>query len=406
MTIWLIIFIFIIIAVIAIIVLWVIWPAVTNTNTNTFGNQTTAGFLAPCNATLQCNTGMTCEEGICLRNIGQNCRVLADCVDEANICKDGTCQTTSTGGLNEQPPCGTNLEVNSVGVCKGIQNFPCLIDGDCLSSICNNGLCTDLRGRGFSCNNNDNCADGRTCSEGYCQSPNIQTGTNGAYCGPEPEQSGCNSGLTCINGICQVNSQQLNEPCNLIDILCMDPYDCINSSCQLPKNNKCNSNMQCSNGQKCRHGHCIASKDQPCYKDDHCPTKCSEKYQILELKDNKLIKTKYPKFDFKPNAMTVENKQLYIIKNNNEIWTYYNKEWILILINNNYQLIDFQGLNIIALKSNKHYLLKIIERQDGSLKIDNILDIDYKAREHDFAGFFQNKKLFNEKYLISQTCQK
>ena len=181
MTTWLILFLFIIIAVITIVVLWVIWPDITGETQAPPPIALQAGFLDACNNVLQCGSGLTCEEGVCKRNIGGNCRILFDCVDDATACENGRCEIVDTGALNQPPnsdgSCENGLAVNSSGICKGEEGFSCSANGSCLSGECQGNACTAQKDAGLACSSNDNCSENLVCSKGFCQSINITTGT-------------------------------------------------------------------------------------------------------------------------------------------------------------------------------------------------------------------------------------
>ena len=321
MTTWLILFLFIIIAVITIVVLWVIWPDITGETQAPPPIALQAGFLDACNNVLQCGSGLTCEEGVCKRNIGGNCRILFDCVDDATACENGRCEIVDTGALNQPPnsdgSCENGLAVNSSGICKGEEGFSCSANGSCLSGECQGNACTAQKDAGLACSSNDNCSENLVCSKGFCQSINITTGTEGAYCQPAP----CNTGLSCINGFCTLTCQTLGQVCNFSDLLCNDPYACTQEGiCNIPPGNLCNANKKCQQGFKCRNGQCLGTTNQPGFVSEHCLSKCLGNYKLLQLVDDKWVTTKYPSLQSKPLSVTEVDQVSYILKNNKEIF--------------------------------------------------------------------------------------
>lgn len=187
----------------ALLLIWVAWPKQTNTTPPPTTLLTVSGFNQSCSTLIPCATGLTCQGGICKRDLGGSCTTLNDCTTAANACVNGVCSVIQTSGLNGPAPCGTGLAPNNNNICKGLVNFPCTINSDCLSGTCNGGACTSLAQAGQACSSNDNCASNLYCSLNYCQQIGNTTGQLGATCNfPAPP---CNSGLQCVTNVCIVD---------------------------------------------------------------------------------------------------------------------------------------------------------------------------------------------------------
>ena len=401
MVIWIIIFIFLIIMVITIIVLWAFNPIARNTAPPPLPLKGSAGFLDPCNNVIQCGNGLTCQDSQCKRNIGQPCRTLSDCVASANVCMNGTCQNVSTGELNDPPPCNDGLATNSLNVCKGLEGFSCRNSDDCLSGICDNNTCTDLRGPALSCFNSENCIEGLNCSNNFCQSI-ATTGTEGAYCFPnaDNDQATCNSGLTCVlvnpsqpdqAGLCQPACQQLGQSCGgdsalpptAPDQFCVDPYNCINGSCSFPTNNMCNNNNQCSNNFTCNNNLCLGQQQQPCIMNNNCISGNCTSSTVIRWSDaqlawltNDLIPL--PNFDYIDIIYNGTKQYVLTPYNNNldqqEIFLYdMDSKSYIIVYQENYQLIKLLLNNgqLYGL-SNMTNLLKLTPNMDETLQVQVI----------------------------------
>ncbi|AUX44938.1 uncharacterized protein SOCE26_064080 [Sorangium cellulosum] len=182
---------------------------------------------APCDATLPCCSGSSCQSGTCVQ----------DCVPTTCAAVGATCGTVSDG-------CGDTLDCGScaagstcqAGQCKDLCQTvnPCL-NGSTCTPVPTGVICTCLPGYvGPNCQINRNdcspnpCLNGGTCTDGVnshtCACPAGFTGTNcetaacvpttcaaqGATCGTIPDGCGgtltcgsCAAGSACEDGTCQ-----------------------------------------------------------------------------------------------------------------------------------------------------------------------------------------------------------
>jgi len=394
-----------------------------------------AGFLDPCNTVVQCGSGLTCQDGQCKRNIGQNCRKLSDCVLAANVCLNGTCQNVSTGELNDPPPCNQGLAPNSLNLCKGLEGFSCRNGDDCLSGLCDGSTntCTALRGPALSCFNSENCQEDLNCSAGFCQST-ASTGEENASCytNPTSEQASCNSGLTCVPisstsdglGVCTPACQQLGQTCgadsglppNNPERYCVDPYDCNNGFCNFPTDNMCNNNNQCPNNYMCSNNLCLGQSQQPCIMNSNCVSAncATSNLKVISWSDaqltwltNNLIPL--PTFDYIDIVYNAEKQYVLTPFNQNtnqqEIFLYDNDSQSYIMVyQENYQLIKLLvNANQLYGLTNMTNLLKLTPNMDETLQIDLFA---ITGINEIFAGVIANNFLYiiaNANKTIYQT---
>lgn len=200
MNIWLILFIIFFLIIIGLLLLWLVFPKSTPDLSRVSTAQTLAGLNQPCNNLFSCQNPLVCES-ICKEPLGGPCSSLADCVSAANACQNRICAIVEPNGLNQPPPCQNNLAVNSANVCKGLANYPCAENSDCLSGSCQSENCSILKQPGQECFLNENCDVGSYCSLGICQNIGIVTGGINAVCNiPDIP---CDNNLQCVSNICQ-----------------------------------------------------------------------------------------------------------------------------------------------------------------------------------------------------------
>lgn len=151
---------------------------------------------APCDATLPCCDGLTCQNGTCVdRCAGVTCAP-SDACHVAGTCNPAT-------GICSNPNAANGTACNDGNGCT-------------LTDTCVAGACT---GSGNPCQNGGTCNPGGscTCPAGFtgtnCQTPVCVPTTcaaQGATCGTIPDGCGgtltcgsCGSGFTCQSGTCQ-----------------------------------------------------------------------------------------------------------------------------------------------------------------------------------------------------------
>ena len=187
----------------------------------------------PCDTTVPCCDGLTCQKGTCV-GVDVN-----ECATGTDNCNDNATCTNTEGSFT----CACNAGYQGDGVtCTNIDECaasPCLNGGTCTDGI-NAYTCTCAPGfTGTTCATNiDECAaspclNGGTCTDGI----NAYTCT----CAPTYEGSNCQacSGtLGDCNGSssdgCEVNLQSDANSCGACGITCTTGQICSNGTCQTP----------------------------------------------------------------------------------------------------------------------------------------------------------------------------
>ncbi|GMU01565.1 hypothetical protein KH5H1_56850 [Corallococcus caeni] len=222
---------------------------------------------APCDATVPCCDGLTCQSGTCVD--ANECAAGTDNCDENATC------TNTVGSFT----CACNAGYEGDGVtCTNIDDCaasPCLNGGTCIDGI-NSYTCACAPGfTGTNCETNiDECAanpclNGGTCTDGInsytCACAPGFTGTNCETNIDECAASPCLNGGTCTDGVagytcecaptyegtnceacsgtlgdcngnssdgCEVNLQSDAESCGACGIVCSTGQICSNGTCQ------------------------------------------------------------------------------------------------------------------------------------------------------------------------------
>ncbi len=176
---------------------------------------------------------------------GTGCKSDFDC-PSGQVCKDGSCVTSSGGG--------------------------CTSDADCPSGqVCNNGTCTT---GGTGCQSDFDCPSGQICQNGTCTS-------NSGGCTSDAD---CPSGQVCNNGTCTSgggsggNGSQL---CSQASPNCPSPQQCLmvqgveNGLCTIqctPNGGECGSNENCDGILKDQNNNTLYFCYTKCTSDADCPT--------------------------------------------------------------------------------------------------------------------------------------
>lgn len=169
------------------------------------GSKISGGsFGYRCQTDGDCNSNMICDPqfNVCKMNAGSACESYYDCATGfycSGVClSEDTPNTVDTGIIGYPCPCFYDNQECVDGKCLSISS--CSENSDCVSGLCQNGLCFRLSPNGGYCDNDNQCESGN-CSNNICQVVNITSGGLGASC---IDNSQCNSGLSCRNGRCQI----------------------------------------------------------------------------------------------------------------------------------------------------------------------------------------------------------
>ncbi len=279
--------------------------------TMTETTSATTGLTPPVGAGYRCKTYL-CSEGTacdsvsqtCKYILGQPCTMAADCLN-GSYCS-GVCVIDPPGittlTADSPCPCGPTMQCVDLqdgshrSVCKLLTGAPCVTGDECLSSLCDLGKCTAGRAAGQPCKQTSECVTGTYCSVGYCQPIGIATGQSGSSCasGSSP---GCDTGLSCVNGMCIPVSQGLGEVCDTEVFTCISPLVCLDSSnlsqcttlstdcnCNYPYSNEsgiprpdpntCTTTIDCTTGFTCSSGRCVGITGNACTFTPECSTSC------------------------------------------------------------------------------------------------------------------------------------
>ena len=330
---WEIIVLLVLFAILLVLVVWIFWPGLDDPAVIVTQPADTASIGEICNVTTLCDSGLICET-TCRGNSGTKCDGNYQCADElycvglvvddtGTVLKQGTCRTRPTGGLNQPcPTCDPGFicdESISPAICKADEGTECDANDDCYYRVCTSGICTGGQVQADPCTTNfepfiqgtivssSRCGGDLVCdttdvvtqfgepgTAGYCQLPSIFNGTDQAFCVagepfPQPENMlppGCNTGLVCLNGLCEVGRQFWGETCNFDTAdpdplaTCNPPLVCgvgpggpVEPVCVYPEfPNTCDLTGDCSIGYQCVDQVCLAESDGFCTMDDQCQT--------------------------------------------------------------------------------------------------------------------------------------
>jgi len=158
--------------------------AISDRDNNTSNSVQTGTFLSSC-TTSSCNNGLICDgtNFTCRFPAGAPCSEFSDCVTGL-ICS-GLCAAGATGSLNNLCPCSTGyqciLQENNLTLCKGSGGTTCGVDSDCVSALCEAGICATGAPNGFPCTLDIECSS-FNCNIGFCQPFGATTGVIGSAC--------------------------------------------------------------------------------------------------------------------------------------------------------------------------------------------------------------------------------
>ena len=184
---------------------------------------------APCDATVPCCDGLTCQSGTCVD--------VNECAAGTDNCNENATCTNTVGSFT----CACNAGYEGDGVtCTNIDECaanPCLNGGTCTDGI-NSYTCACAPGfSGTNCETNiDECAanpclNGGTCTDGVgsytCECAPTYEGTNCQAC--SGTLGDCNGNSS--DG-CEVNLQSDADSCGACGIVCSTGQVCSNGTCQ------------------------------------------------------------------------------------------------------------------------------------------------------------------------------
>ena len=140
-----------------------------------------SGLGGPCTTNGNCQSGLSCSSGTCLKSTGQPCSVNSECA--TTFCTDGVCCNSSCTGLCQACdlpgnfgactpiPAGQDIDnecpgattCNGAGICSGALGTACTNGFQCLSGFCADGVCCDTSCSGVC----ESCTSG-VLSPGSC----------------------------------------------------------------------------------------------------------------------------------------------------------------------------------------------------------------------------------------------
>jgi hypothetical protein len=265
--------------------------------TGAIGSPGLPGIFQPCNfdnnnrnvnslgSTGICATGLICGvNNLCVADLGTPCSSFFQCTPESNTCS-GKCAFGPVGGLNQFCPCRQNLGLECVTLASGYQTcvyrngFPCTVDTECVNR-CINNVCSGGLSIGSPCSAGQCIAPYECNAQNYCQLPNVQNGSQNAYCNDTNPALFCFAPLSCTDNECTSTSSGLGTVCS--NSVCNLPLQCKQQPavppgttggfqiCVFPDNNTCTTN--CAPGFVCdlNSNKCIASVGQSCVTDNNC----------------------------------------------------------------------------------------------------------------------------------------
>jgi hypothetical protein len=169
------------------------------------------GFQAngfSCDDGLWCNTGETCQSGVCSGGAARNCADAVGCTDDS--CNEGTdlCVHSPNNGICiSQHDSGWYCDINS----GCLQGKVCTVNADCAdSNVCTDDVCV----AGI-CQNNANtasCEDGNLCTLGDVCSQKACVAGAPKDCSDSKE---CTTD-SCVAGVCQNDNKPQGTSCGSI----------------------------------------------------------------------------------------------------------------------------------------------------------------------------------------------
>ena len=157
--------------------------------------QEPGGYSSGCDSKPDCQAGLQCKAGKCMRSPGSSC-------EQGSECAIGTCIERKCPELQARGAACESDEVCEpptlcvMGTCRSPIGAPCIKSSECAEGICDPGLtCAKPLPLG------QQCADDSQCLSGSCAWTNV--------CGtPQGSGSNCNSQADCHQGlICYQHSE-------------------------------------------------------------------------------------------------------------------------------------------------------------------------------------------------------
>ncbi|MFO0723031.1 MAG: hypothetical protein U1E65_04540 [Myxococcota bacterium] len=275
--------------------------------TTTCQNGQCVPITPACRADADCRMGESCVAGLCRATNPNQCMSDAEC-GPGLTCVNGQCQQQqqTCGDPNTMVTCPAGSTCQN-GMC--VRNTPvCMSDRDCTSGgACVNGQCVPVTP---ACRADSDCPMGDVCVNAQCIPQNTNPCSDPAACGPRPAlaswqcEDGSVGGFTgrCLptpqssmgqiscgwefNNCPQACTMQECGPApGLPTVMCSDgstagPGPChrrADGSCgyditQCPTTTRCQTAMDCANGQVCQNNVCTSTPPRQCMADSNCAT--------------------------------------------------------------------------------------------------------------------------------------
>jgi hypothetical protein len=117
-----------------------------------------------CNNSSDCNAGLRCSGGICVREADSrtSCNRNINCDRVFEVCRNGRCENQSTCDR-----CNSTTDCPEGRACRNGRCGDCTRDSQCRNDeVCRNGRCERDRNR---CNSNRDCGRKERCRNGRCK---------------------------------------------------------------------------------------------------------------------------------------------------------------------------------------------------------------------------------------------
>ncbi|WP_437721100.1 FG-GAP-like repeat-containing protein [Sorangium sp. So ce861] len=200
----------------------------------TCGGQGCLAVNAPCDATVPCCDGLTCQSGTCT-DVNEcalgtdNCDANAACTNTA-----GSFTCACNAGYSGDGVTCTDVDECAAATANCDANATCTNTAGSFACACNAGYSGD----GATCTEIDECAPNPCQNDGTCTD-----GLNSYTCACAPTYEGtnceaCEGSLADCNGLtsdgCEVNLQSDASHCNACNSACATGEICSNGGCQTP----------------------------------------------------------------------------------------------------------------------------------------------------------------------------
>lgn len=179
-------------------------------NNDCFHSSCLNNVCSQCVSNTNCNVGQQCENSVCFFPSSGDDVFISPAKERGNVAAPpGYYCDGLSPSLSCDVGCPQNLPycVNEVCRCvPGVWLETCSVNSDCVSGVCNSGLCIE---KGGICAFNENCPPNVPyCVQGSCVNSNL-----GSTCGSRED---CVQGeaLFCVEGLCSMTPGNPNQYCN------------------------------------------------------------------------------------------------------------------------------------------------------------------------------------------------